>query len=318
VGGHPVVRSHVLTRSGRVYLPELAQFDSIDEAVVRSPASCVAGGIHRTLYGYAGQNPMVLFDRDGRLPNSHPQNCPPGSECGGGGGYRNLGTGGTQTFYYTSASSLMSSEAGPSVSIDYGDSPSTGGGEVRDDAALGAYGKPANFHDTQEAKAVAKAINTTIHDVAVISTEVTATNMAMMVAAATVSALIGTIVEAIAPELVILEAAAEEAATVGTVEAVEAQAARGVGAASRAGYNGVQGPVQMVTRVTRDGSRAARIQFPDKSILDVSMSRVKEFIQNLHPKAPPGSLQRVIFDDAIEGTKGLKRVPGPEDLWWLE
>jgi len=40
--------------------------------------------------------------------------------------------------------------------------------------------------------------------------------------------------------------------------------------------------------------------------------------QNLHPKAPPGSLQRVIFDDAIEGTKGLKRVPGPEDLWWLE
>lgn len=74
----------------------------------------------------------------------------------------------------------------------------------------------------------------------------------------------------------------------------------------------------MVTRVTRDGSRAARIQFPDKSILDVSMSRVKEFIQNLHPKAPPGSLQRVIFDDAIEGTKGLKRVPGPEDLWWLE
>lgn len=86
------------------------------------------------------------------------------------------------------------------------------------------------------------------------------------------------------------------------------------GQAIRAGHNGVEGPTHVVTRTTRAGEPAARITYPDGSVKDVSPQRVKEFVPNTHPSAPPGTPQRVRFDDAQPGTKGYKRDPTPADL----
>jgi hypothetical protein len=94
-------------------------------------------------------------------------------------------------------------------------------------------------------------------------------------------------------------------------------AARGASAATRAGHNGVQGPAQVTTRATRGGEKGARVQFPDGSVKDVTPSRVKEFVPNTHPNAPPGTLQRVPFENAQPGTKGFKSDPMSDDLEWL-
>lgn len=93
-------------------------------------------------------------------------------------------------------------------------------------------------------------------------------------------------------------------------------AARG-GAATRAGYNGVQGPAQVTTRTTRAGETAARVEFPDKTVLDVSPRRVKESVPSTHPNAPPGTTQKVLFENAQPGSKGFKRDPTPSDVEWL-
>jgi RHS repeat-associated protein len=87
---------------------------------------------------------------------------------------------------------------------------------------------------------------------------------------------------------------------------------------SRAGFNGVQGPAQVTTRTTRGGERAARVRFPDTSVLDVSPKRVKEFVPSQHPNAPPGTMKRVGFGDAQPGSKGFKRDPMPADLEWTK
>jgi hypothetical protein len=95
-------------------------------------------------------------------------------------------------------------------------------------------------------------------------------------------------------------------------------AAGGGAVPTRAGYNGVQGPAQVTTRTTRAGETATRVEFPDRTVLDVSPSRVKEFVPNTHPKAPPGTLQKVPFNNAQPGSKGFKRDPTPADLEWLK
>ncbi|MBK9261552.1 MAG: hypothetical protein IPM54_17320 [Polyangiaceae bacterium] len=86
----------------------------------------------------------------------------------------------------------------------------------------------------------------------------------------------------------------------------------------RAGYNGVQGPVRYLNeRTTRQGTPGARVEFPDKSVLDVSPKRVKEYVPNTNPNAPPGTMQRVQFENAQPHSHGLKRDPTPQDLEWL-
>jgi len=77
-------------------------------------------------------------------------------------------------------------------------------------------------------------------------------------------------------------------------------------------------PAKVLTRTNRSGDTAARVEFPDKSVLDVSPDRVKEFVPNTHPKAPPGTLQKVPFENAQPGSKGYKRDPTPSDLEWLK
>jgi hypothetical protein len=37
-------------------------------------------------------------------------------------------------------------------------------------------------------------------------------------------------------------------------------------------------------------------------------------VPNTHPNAPPGTLSRVKFDNAIPGSKGFKRLPTQQEL----
>lgn len=73
----------------------------------------------------------------------------------------------------------------------------------------------------------------------------------------------------------------------------------------------------VATRGTRSGGTGARVTRPDGSVLDITSSRVKEFLPNTHPKAPPGTLQKVKFPNAQPGTKGFKRDPTPQELDFL-
>jgi hypothetical protein len=69
-----------------------------------------------------------------------------------------------------------------------------------------------------------------------------------------------------------------------------------------------------VVRTTRTGERAVRITRADGSVVDISPQRVKEYVPNTHPNAPPGTLDRVRFPDAQPGSKGLKRDPTADEL----
>ena len=71
---------------------------------------------------------------------------------------------------------------------------------------------------------------------------------------------------------------------------------------------------QTVVRTTRSGERAVRITRSDGSVIDISPQRVKEYVPNTHPNAPPGTLDRVRFPNGQPGSKGLKRDPTPEEL----
>jgi RHS repeat-associated protein len=75
-----------------------------------------------------------------------------------------------------------------------------------------------------------------------------------------------------------------------------------------------RGMTTSVVRTSRSGEKAIRITRPDGSVIDISPQRVKEYVPNTHPNAPPGTLQRVQFPDAQPGSKGLKRDPTPEEL----
>jgi hypothetical protein len=83
-------------------------------------------------------------------------------------------------------------------------------------------------------------------------------------------------------------------------------AAKEVEAAAREGA--------LVVRTTRSGEMAVRITRADGSVVDISPQRVKEYVPNTNPNAPPGSLNRVRFPDAQPGSKGLKRDPTSDEL----
>jgi hypothetical protein len=80
----------------------------------------------------------------------------------------------------------------------------------------------------------------------------------------------------------------------------------------------VGGAGRVVVRTTRTGSSGVRITRPNGSVIDITQDRVKEFVRNTHPNAPPGALQRVKFRNAQPGSKGFKRNPTSEDLKLLE
>lgn len=75
-----------------------------------------------------------------------------------------------------------------------------------------------------------------------------------------------------------------------------------------------KGAEQTVVRTTRSGDKAVRITKPDGSVTDISPNRVKEYVPNTHPNAPPGTLDKVKFPNAQPGSKGYKRDPTLEEL----
>ena len=70
------------------------------------------------------------------------------------------------------------------------------------------------------------------------------------------------------------------------------------------------------TRIGRDG-RAVEVLFKDGSKLDINAARVKEWIPNTHPKAPPGTLQKVKFDNFLPSSRGFKRSPTQVEIDFL-
>jgi len=74
----------------------------------------------------------------------------------------------------------------------------------------------------------------------------------------------------------------------------------------------------VATRTTRSGGQGVSLTRADGSVIDITAKRVKEFVPNKHPNAPPGALQRVKFPNAQPGTKGLKRDPTPDELRLIE
>jgi len=75
------------------------------------------------------------------------------------------------------------------------------------------------------------------------------------------------------------------------------------------GRDGLNPGDVVARRTTRAGDPAVRITREDGSVIDISSARVKEYVSNTHPNAPPGALDQVKFDNALPGSKGKKREP---------
>ena len=84
--------------------------------------------------------------------------------------------------------------------------------------------------------------------------------------------------------------------------------------AARGGGQALKGFSNVVTRTTRGGAQGVRLTRPNGSVMDITASRVKEFVPNLNPNAPAGALSKVKFSNALPGTKGLKRPPTADEL----
>ena len=75
---------------------------------------------------------------------------------------------------------------------------------------------------------------------------------------------------------------------------------------------------QTVVRTTRSGDKAVRITKSDNSVIDISPKRVKEFVPNTHPKAPPGAMSRVKYKNSLPNSKGYKRLPTKKEVVTLK
>jgi len=71
-------------------------------------------------------------------------------------------------------------------------------------------------------------------------------------------------------------------------------------------------------RTIRKDGTGLRIEYPNGNIKDITSKRVKEYVPNTHPKAPPGTIQKVQFNNALPGTKGYKRPPTSKEIKQLK
>jgi hypothetical protein len=90
------------------------------------------------------------------------------------------------------------------------------------------------------------------------------------------------------------------------------------GAAERGAGEALRDFSRVVTRTTRSGGRGVELTRPDGSQINITAKRVREWVPNTHPSAPPGTRQRVRFPNAQPGTNGFKRDPTPEELRLLD
>ena len=66
-------------------------------------------------------------------------------------------------------------------------------------------------------------------------------------------------------------------------------------------------------RTTRAGERAVELKSSSGRVKDISPTRVKESYPKTDPRAPPGTMQRVKFENAQPGSKDFKRDPTPTE-----
>jgi RHS repeat-associated protein len=85
-------------------------------------------------------------------------------------------------------------------------------------------------------------------------------------------------------------------------------------AARQAARNVLSNADQVIWRTSRSGSTGVRITRTDGTIIDITPKRVKEFTPNTHPNASPGSIDGIEFNNALPGSKGLKRTPELHEL----
>ena len=78
----------------------------------------------------------------------------------------------------------------------------------------------------------------------------------------------------------------------------------------------VQGPPEAIVRTSnRPGNQqSVELRYPDGRVKDINTGRVKEWVPNTHPQAPNGATNKVIFENALPGSKGAKRAPTAEEL----
>jgi hypothetical protein len=70
------------------------------------------------------------------------------------------------------------------------------------------------------------------------------------------------------------------------------------------------------TRVGKNGN-AVEVLFKNGGKMDINAARVKEWVPNLHPNAPAGTLNKVKFDNFLPGSKGFKRTPTSGEIDFL-
>ena len=77
------------------------------------------------------------------------------------------------------------------------------------------------------------------------------------------------------------------------------------------GYGGVKGGSNILSTTIRVGKNgnAVEVLFKNGGKMDINAVRVKEWVPNLHPNAPAGTLNKVKFDNFLPGSKGFKRTP---------
>jgi hypothetical protein len=80
-------------------------------------------------------------------------------------------------------------------------------------------------------------------------------------------------------------------------------------------FFGSKGTITLV-RTTSQGEIGIRQIRSDGSKIDISPTRVKEWVPNNNPKAPPGQMQRVEFGDTRPGWR-FKRSPTAEEVEML-
>jgi len=84
------------------------------------------------------------------------------------------------------------------------------------------------------------------------------------------------------------------------------------------GIDAAGGVTKTTLGKTKSGAPRIKQEFPDGRKTDITDDRVKEFVPNAHPKAPPGKMNRVKFDNAQPGSKGFKRDPTPDEIKMLD
>nr|MBK9649938.1 RHS repeat-associated core domain-containing protein [Bacteroidota bacterium] len=116
---------------------------------------------------------------------------------------------------------------------------------------------------------------------------------------------------------------------VGGLSSIASAQAIGIGTGAMANFTGqvttnaTKGGVQFgenvlstTTRVGKNGN-AVEVLFKNGGKMDINAARVKEWVPNLHPNAPAGTLNKVKFDNFLPVSKGFKRTPTSGEIDFL-